>query len=200
MVDVVLAALGGRLRQSGSRGSAVVTLDRLNRSLARVVRELDQHGLWNHRLNAIEVRIVPYSWDCYGWQWYGSSGDICIPAVSMARIGDWFRGSYKSLADVLRYEYGHALADTHRGLFRSSRFRKVFHASHEDESAFEHDAEYHFSAYAATNASEDFAETFMHYLRHRGQLPAWHRAPVKAAKWQFITELCEAVRDGKRRW
>lgn len=60
--------------------------------------------------------------------------------------------------------------------------------------------EFHVSDYASTDASEDFAETFMLYLRHRGRLPPWHQTTAKREKWRFILDVCEAVHAGKRRW
>ena len=177
-----------------------VTLPQLNRALGQVVRELNAHGLWDEKMAEVEVWLTPFDFVCYGWQYYGTTGEICIPAVSGAKLSDLWYGSYKPLADVLRHEYGHALADTHRGLFRSSRFRDAFYASHEDESRFEHDPEFHVSEYAATNASEDFAECFMLFLRHTGRLPTAHQTSAKRQKWKFVGQVCQAVQAGRRSW
>lgn len=177
----------------------IVTLCQLSRSLARVRRELEAHGFWDQPLASIGVFLVPVG-KAYGWQWYGSTGEIGIPAVSLCRLGDLFGRRYTPLADVLRHEHGHALADTHRGLFRSTQFRSAFGAAHESETAFEFDPEFHVSAYAATNASEDFAETFMLYLKHGGRLPACIDTRYIRAKWKFVERLGWAVRSGRRQW
>ncbi|MCY2987897.1 MAG: hypothetical protein NTY19_08560 [Planctomycetota bacterium] len=178
----------------------VLTLPRLNRALARVVRELDSHGLWDEALAAIEVYLAPFSVTAYGWQMYSSTGEIRMPAVCLGRLRDFFRGDYMSVADVLRHEYGHALADTHRGLFRSRQFSTAFGASHECPDEFEYDPECHVSPYSAKDTSEDFAEVFMLYLRRSGRLPSRHATPAIVAKWRFVQNLCRAVRARKRRW
>ena len=176
----------------------VVTLQRLNRALAAVVPELDRHGFWSDRVEAIEVRLATIG-AAYGWKWSGP-GHITIPALSTAKLRDWYRGSYTSLADVLRHEYGHAVADTHRALVRSSRFRGAFDAAHDSDQEFEVDADVHFTEYGASSPAEDFAETFMVYLRHQGKLPPHHDTPAKRARWRFVGSLGRAVRAGRRRW
>jgi hypothetical protein len=179
----------------------VVDLPQLNRALSRVQNELSRHGFFDERLAEVEVFLVPLALGAYGWQWYGTTGEIDIPAISLAKLHDHLVGTYFSLADVLRHEYGHALADTHRGLFRSRQFRDAFHASHDDaRTAFEYDPYFHVSDYAATNASEDFAETFMLYLRHSGRLPPCHATRPKIKKWRFIEELSRAIARSQRRW
>ena len=86
----------------------------LNRALARVIGELDLHGVWNDRMFAVDVHLVPGG-SAYGYYHYGGTGRIAIPMLSLIRFVDLYHGEYTSLADVLRHEYGHALADTHRG-------------------------------------------------------------------------------------
>ena len=177
----------------------IVTFCQLNRALARVRRELEAHGFWDEPLASIEVFLVPFG-NAYGWQWYGSTGKIEIPAVSLSRLRDLFGRRYTSLADVLRHEHGHALADTHRGLFRSRQFRSAFGAAHDSETESDFDPEFHVSAYAATSPKEDFAETFMLFLKHGGRLPACIDTRFIRAKWKFVERLGRAVRTGRRRW
>ncbi len=176
-----------------------VTLRRLNRALTRVTSDLDQHGLWDERVQAVPVYLASVGY-AHGWQCYGGSGEICVPAVSLVRLGEYFHGPYTSLADVLRHEYGHALADTHRGLFRSRQFSSVFGSPHDSEWGYEYDPDLHVSSYAATDCSEDFAETFMLYLKHGGQLPARFDTKAIRAKWQFVEQLGNVVKRGLRRW
>ena len=56
-------------------------------------------------------------------------------------------------------------ADCNPGLIRSRRFREAFGTHHDDEDEFEFDSLVHVSEYAARNACEDFAETFMICLK-----------------------------------
>ncbi len=49
-------------------------------------------------------------------------------------------------------------------------------------------------------ATMDFAETFMLYLRHGGGLPARHATRPIKRKWNFIRRLSGAISNGLRRW
>lgn len=108
--------------------------------------------------------------------------------------------AYASLRDILRHEYAHAIADTHRGLFRSARFADAFDAAHESSVGWEFDPDVFLTEYAATCPSEDFAETFMFYVRHGGVLPPHLRSPAINRKVAFIRRLGVALDRGLRRW
>lgn len=176
-----------------------VTSTSLNRAVGRVQVELDRFGLWTDPVQEIDIWLVPAG-IAFGWKWDGRDGQINIPAASWDRLSGLWGGSYVSLADVLRHEYAHAVADLYPGLSRSKRFRAAFGASYNDESEFEYDLECHVSEYAATNASEDFAEVFMLFLRHKGRLPAQHGFPTIQEKWDFVRQLTRAIKAGRRRW
>ena len=175
----------------------LVTLRSLVRSTCRTRTEMRSLSLYDERMASINVKLVPIG-TAFGWQNYGGDHSINIPRISLAKLGDWWRGTYTSLADVLRHEYGHAFADTHRRLVRSAEFRTVFGASHEDESGFEYDPDFHVSEYAATNASEDFAEVFMLYLKHGASAPYAHQSKAKKAKWRFVANLSNHLRSTRR--
>jgi len=172
----------------------IVTLTRLNKALFRVQTELEKLGFYDEKLEAIDVYLVTFG-GAYGWQEYGSSGEIRIPVLSWSKLLDLFGRPYTSLRDILRHEYAHAIADTHRGLFRSCRFSDAFDASHESCVEWEFDPECHVTEYAATSPSEDFAETFMFYVRYGGILPGRLRTPAISRKWAFIRNL--AVPSGE---
>jgi hypothetical protein len=178
----------------------IVTLTRLNRAVSDVQRELEEQGFYDERLARIDVYL---SWAgyAYGWCWYGSSGNIHIPAVSFGKIFERVVGTSRTtLRDVVRHEYGHALAHTHRGLFCSVPFKRAFGTHHDADVQSDYDPERHVTPYAATSPSEDFAETFMFYLRHNGELPDWLNTWRIRRKWRFVRELGGAVRRGQRRW
>jgi hypothetical protein len=177
----------------------IITLARLNRATRKVAGELRRHGLWCDRLLEVPVVLVPVGY-AYGWQCYGGTGEICIPRVSLLKLHDFFSGNYIGVADVIRHEYAHAVADNHRGLFHSRRFTSSFGRPHESSTASKYDAAHHVSAYAATQAGEDYAETFMLFLRHRGVLPTQHSTATIGQKWRFIHDLCRAIRSGQSRW
>jgi hypothetical protein len=175
-----------------SRRPVLVSQFTLERAVKQVRRELRVLGLWDERMARVPVRRVLFG-IYYGWQWYGSGSDICLPWLSLNRLSDYWAGEYKPVLDIVRHEYGHAFADTHRSLIRSRRFREAFGTAHSDERSHEYDERVHFTEYSATNASEDFAEVFMLYVRHRGRLPRQHRTRAKRAKWRLMRRLCTAV-------
>lgn len=179
-----------------------ISFPTLRRANAQVTQELDMHGFWNDRLDSVNVWLVPFSMGAYGWQYYGSSGDINIPRVSMARVGDCVMGRpHVSLRDVFRHEWAHAIADTNRALFRSRCFSGVFGGSHErNDACLDWDPNEHVSTYAATNPSEDFAETFMLWIKHSRRMPArFEGAAGIRRKWVFVDKLAMAVGSGDRR-
>ena len=178
----------------------IVTLNRLNRAVSDVQKELEAHGFFDEKLAAIDVYL---SWCgfAYGWCWYGTSGNVHIPAVSFGKLFEGVvGGSRTTLRDTLRHEYGHALAHTHRALFCSVPFKRAFGTHHDADIRSDYDPERHVTPYAATSPSEDFAEVFMLYLRHGGELPERFNTWRIRRKWRFIRDLGAAVKRGQRRW
>ena len=178
----------------------IVSLTRLNRAVWDVQGELELHGFFDKKLAGIDVYL---SWCgfAFGWCWYGTSGNIYIPALSFGRIYDRIRGEARTpLRDVLRHEYGHALAHTHRALFCSLPFKRAFGSHHDADIRSDYDPERHVTPYAATSPSEDFSEVFMLYLRHSGELPERFDTWRIRRKWKFVRDLGVAVKSGQRRW
>ncbi|TWU46486.1 hypothetical protein Poly59_54290 [Rubripirellula reticaptiva] len=109
-----------------NRKHAVITMPRLEKAFEDVRNELDCLGVWNERLADVDVYLT-WIGTAYGYQCYRSTGHIEIPAISMSRMSEViFGGPRRTLRDLLRHEYGHAVADTNRGLIRSRRFRVAF--------------------------------------------------------------------------
>jgi hypothetical protein len=180
----------------------IVTLPRLNRSLSTVIDELNSFGFYDEKLSKVDVFLVPLG-AALGWQWYGTSGDINIPAVSLSRLlklFGLFDYSIGSLRDILRHEWAHAIADNHRGLFHSRVFTEAFYNSHSSKQKYQYNPFYFVSSYAATNASECFAEDFMYFLKFKGKLPAKFDTPFIRKQWQFIKLLAVAIKKGQSRW
>ena len=178
----------------------VITMARLNRGLDHVRNELDAHGLWTDELAEVEVYLTWFG-TAYGYQCYKSTGEILIPAVSLSRLWElWAYTRPVPLTDLLRHEYGHAVADTNRRLLGSRQFRGAFGTYHDDVQSLGYDSLEHVSTYAATSASEDFAEVFMYYLKHSGNLPRRFDTPTIRKKWNFVRRLSSRIRQGKRRW
>ena len=178
----------------------IVTLNSLNRAVSDVQGELEAHGFFDTRLAAIDVYL---SWCgfAFGWCWYGTSGNIHIPAVSLGKMLEGVVAAPKTtLRDTLRHEYGHALAHTHRALFCRVPFKRAFGSHHDADIQWDYDPERHVTPYAATSPGEDFAETFMLYLRHSGELPERFDFWRIRRKWRFVREVGAAVKRGQRRW
>lgn len=94
-----------------------------------------------------------------------------------------------NLIDVIRHEFAHAWAWRDRPFFRRRWFRDAFGARYDSDPWAEPDvfdrADY-VSEYATTQAKEDFAETFMVYLRDRRKLSTYCRRPGVFVKLQAV--------------
>ena len=126
-------------------------------------------------------------------------GNIHFPAVYNG-LDLRFRWTDKmSTVDVLRHEFGHALADRYPGVLKKNGvFRAAFGGHYCDESAPGTDPEDWegrcVSRYAATNTQEDFAETFKLFMKHRGKIPAkFAGKPAIRRKWKAVATIVKAV-------
>lgn len=174
-----------------------VDIERLNRDVYHVNSELESHGMWTEKVADIDVCLVPIGY-AYGWQWYGGSGNIHIPRFSLCQLYDFWRDVYTSLKSVLRHEYGHVVADLYPKFVDSKAFEKAFAGNHEDrKSAQPYDEKLYVTEYAATRPSEDFAEVFGLYLKHKGKIPKKFNHKCIAAKWRFVGKLCDKVAAAK---
>jgi hypothetical protein len=177
----------------------IVNQTRLDAANYAVTQELRKLGFYDESMQEVDTYLVTFG-VAYGWQWYRGSGHINIPCISFSRLSHLWTGSYSSLRDILRHEFAHALADTHRALFRSRRFSDAFGAGHDSDITWEYNPKHHLSPYAATSPAEDFAELFMTYVRHQGRLPLALATTPRRKKWKFIDDLRHAISNGKRRW
>jgi hypothetical protein len=177
----------------------IVTPQRLLRGTTQVRLELQRLGFFSESLQGVKVRLIPFG-SAYGYQYYGGSGEIHIPAVSLSRFSTLLGYPYTSLRDVIRHEYGHAVADQHRGLIRSRKFSTAFGTGHHFEKREEFHPEVHLTRYAAASTGEDFAETFMTYVRTGGVVPREIKSLAIRRKFLFLSELGDAIGRGLRRW
>ena len=178
----------------------IITMPRLQSALDDVMDELDELGLWNERLAKVDVYLT-WVGSAYGWQLYRGSGHIEIPVLSLSRLSESFlSGGRMTLRDLLRHEYGHAVADTNRALIRSRRFAAAFGTPHDSEMPSDYSEDEHVTAYAAEDSSEDFAEVFRYHLKHSGNLPRRFQTPVIRRKWFFVSRLINKICAGERVW
>ncbi len=175
-----------------------VTLDRLTEANWQVTVEMEKLGLWCDELYEIDVWLVPVSFCCYGW--FQPEGDIYIPAVTGANLSDFITSHHTRLTDVLRHEWSHALADRRPELVESKRFVRTFGGDYDSRHPVrDHDPDHHLTPYAASSPCEDFAETFHHYIRHKGRLPTrLADKPKIARKWEFIEWMAGRISGGTR--
>ena len=184
----------------------------VERALNHVVGELHDVGLLTRRLFAVPVVIQkidvgPLVLDYEGLyvedptalgRLFGfQPRTIYVPLISMSRLLASLRdASPSSLRDILRHELGHAFAVEHPQLVRrSAAFRRAFGARYDDQA--EQDEDDCITAYAATNAAEDFAETFMTYLRLRGRFAPFKGQRAVHRKLRFVQGLAvEVARRG----
>jgi len=158
-----------------------------------VEAELRRSGFFDARVGQIAVQLVALG-VAYGWQDYRGSGTISVPRVSWPKLCNLLEHEYVSLRDVLRHEYGHAVADTHQHLIRTPEFALAFGDSHHWATSNDYDPEVFVTTYAATATGEDFAETFMYFLKHGGKLPARFGTSAIRKKWRFVKWLGQQIR------
>jgi hypothetical protein len=191
-----------------------ITLEQLNRATLATQGELANHGFWEEKSRLLKIDVIwcrypsPATFDSWATFFHGddrlgrllgyAKGHIYIPSWSILH----FRPKTKAtLRDIVRHEYAHGIAHYYPGLIqKAGRFKEVFGGNYwaKSHSRSEHDE--FVSEYASTMPMEDFAETFMVYLRHRGELPARFAIPAIRRKWSFIRDLSKAVRSGRLSW
>jgi hypothetical protein len=171
----------------------VITLSQLTESNWQVTTEMERLGLWHDALDDVDVYLVPVSFCCYGW--FLPDGHIYIPGVTGAQLSDLITGHHTRLTDVLRHEWAHALADRRPELVNHDRFHRTFGGPYESpHPVWRYDPDQHLTKYAATQPCEDFAETFHHYLRHKGRLPVrLHQRPAIIRKWEFMEWMAARI-------
>lgn len=198
------------------RRADIISETTLVRALGEVAAELDEAGLLTERLSRVEVvlqgvavgRTAGWFIERPGWfrRLRGiEAGMIQIPRTSLPRLLLRLGGRrppMRSLRDVLRHEYGHAFAHTHPGLVRRSQaFRAAFGAPYDSDTPAEGPCwGDHVTPYAATAPYEDFAETFMTYLRVRGRIGRFRGRPGVYSKLQFVRQLGISASRVGRRW
>lgn len=100
---------------------------------------------------------------------------------------------------MIRHEFGHELADLNPGALRKGgTFRAAFGGSYGAEPAEERGVagweDRYVSEYATSATQEDFAETFMLFVKHKGKIPAkFAEKPAIKKKWEAVAEICRRV-------
>ena len=193
---------------------ASVTLQQVNAATLDTQKELGQAGFWNEGSRLLQTEIywcqLPqitapgalgfffHELDLLHSMLGFEAGHIYIPKWVLLH-GPWQQRG--SLRDVVRHEYGHAVAHWYPKLIQEGpRFREAFGGSYADKHFMDDWESDHVSQYASTRPMEDFAETFMVFLRSRGAFPHYFSTPSIKRKWKFIRDLGRVVASGGSRW
>ncbi len=152
-------------------------------------RELSTLGIWSDRLARVTVRsawILPV----YGY-WFSWTKTIVVGRFTVSHLMDWYSGNPKvSQIDILRHEFGHAILDGNRRLVRALGFSDVFRPEVYAKGIT------HVTPYCETSKDEDFCETFMLFVKHKGRRPSSFRGVAIRKKWHFVRRLVRSLRLG----
>ena len=171
----------------------------------RVRRELKDMGLLFDKSKLSKVEVVYEGLSPNGFVGFkGYMGfydpltqDIHIPAmwpaVLLPEVLPWYHD--RCMADVLRHEFGHALEGKFPKFFHDERFRKTFGDEYgENHVAKVGEDRNYVSSYASKDTQEDFAETFMLFMKHKGILPKeFSRRKAIRIKWETVSAICKDI-------
>ena len=182
------------------------SFDEMEDAYNKVRNELVKLGvLWDKskldKVEAIYLTIAPISaLGGYMGFYQPAKKTIEFPSVYLPIEALWATLSPKASAvDVFRHEFGHALADLYpRALSQGGLFREAFGAKYGPDPAPEIDPDnWEFdcvSSYAAKKTQEDFAETFMLFVKHKGKMPRkFAGKPAIKKKWAAVAEIVKRV-------
>ena len=171
---------------------------KVRNAFSKVRCELRKMGLLSEGkpLDQISCRSVVHLSGLVGVMGFYTWGSnvITIPSVFPAALSPYLSG--RSLINVFRHEFGHALADKYKRYVISAKFKKACGGNAFDTTciAADHYVDEYVSNYAQQCPQEDFAETFMLYMKHKGKLPKeFSRRKAIKAKWAAVKDICETV-------
>ena len=175
------------------------------RAFDDVCRELRDAGLMPHggELEGVccewhPVEIGGFGTTGHGLGDFAAEGYYWNRTIHLPAWGFWFC-SADGIRNVVRHEFGHALADIFRAEFSKPVFRRAFGGpcGRRTVARFKRNWEEScVSKYAAKNTEEDWSETFMLFLRHKGRMPARFRGlPVIEAKWKAVEEILGTIKQ-----
>ena len=187
------------------------SFDEMTYAYDKVRMELYNMGvLWSEsKLDKVEstyLTIAPISAVAgYMGFYQPATKTIEFPSVYLPIEALWKSLSLKASAvDVFRHEFGHALADLYpRALSKGGLFRAAFGGIYGEDPAEERGVDgwedRYVSEYATSATQEDFAETFMLFVKNKGKMPRkFAGKPAIAKKWKAVAEIVKRVAAGTR--
>ena len=180
-----------------------ITFNQLNAATLHVQREFTHLGLWHAESRLLEANVYwdmmpqPDMWDAQGMFIHRSwildrmlgykEGHIYIPQFMPTNLSP---GTVFSLRDTIRHEYGHAFAHYYPELIEyNPAFEEVFGGRYFSSEPIDMPEDAFVSEYAAGKPMEDFAETFMVYIRRKGELHPRHNNRLLKRKWKFVERV-----------
>ena len=181
----------------------------LNAALKSVLKEFSALGIWSPKVktyhanvylcNIPRINSVGFFMHDIGVKEYllgYETGNIYIPSVVLDTV---FWINCYTLRDVVRHEYAHAFAHYYRRLImRSAELKKVFGGQYFSCNPSEMEDDSYLTSYAKSMPMEDFAETFMVYVRRKGVLPKKITNKKLILKWKFIAKIIKAIKKSSR--
>ncbi len=185
---------------------ATITMTNLDRAFAAARSDLVDVGLLADGLYLDRIECVlsplPSGWwrEC-GWVYDGGVDGIrgfigfeprVIYIPMNAAVVAYSPGG--TLTDVIRHEFAHAWYWLDAKHVDGPWFRKAFGARYQDTTAVApetYDSSNFVSEYATTSAKEDFAETFMTYLRFRRSLERFRNRAGLYAKLLAVEDAVQ---------
>ena len=179
-----------------------VSMDEMERAYNKVRKELEKVGLLYDDTPMDEVecyheRLSPGGLSSFvGVMGFYDFDDcnIHIPAMYPAGLFPWYAD--REILDVIRHEFGHALADRYPKYFDGRIFKAAFGDVYGENQVFEGDdwSEEYVTEYASEMTQEDFAETFMLYMKYKGKLPAKFRGKKAIEKkWNVVETIVSKI-------
>lgn len=104
-----------------------------------------------------------------------------------------------SMVDVIRHEFAHAWHWLDNAYFDDGWFVDTFGAQYDDCKKLDHDYNEHVTEYAATNVCEDFAETFMTFVRCRKDLTKFKHRKGLYRKLKAVEKAVKIKSDSLKR-
>jgi hypothetical protein len=180
-----------------------VSITQLNRALYKVQNELYINGLWNEGSPLTEVEIIidsmptlfnlgifTHAVSKYKHYMGYKEGIIYITKFS---IGYLENSKYSSVRDLVRHEYAHAFAEKYDHLIRKKLFEITFGDRYYSAKMNKMSDDAYFTEYAKENSMEDFAETFMLYLKWKGKLPKKFTNKQLIKKWNYVENVLKTA-------
>lgn len=179
-----------------------VSWDELDAAFNKVRRELHKLGVMYEGSKLAEVDCIHDYIDFWsgiaGYMGFcHDNGNIYIPHTFAAAIF----GYERDIVNVLRHEFGHAMANKYSKFFsgrKNAAFKAAFGRKCDREPFRKEDklnwTDKYVSSYATSASCEDWAETFEQYMRYKGKIPArWAKLPVIRKKWNAVKKIIAMV-------